>query len=320
MSILPYLMQPQLGGAMAQRPSTMGPMRNDDPIARSLLGNWGDASPSTPGTYNPQAGGNPIERSLMGDPMAGASVPGTAPLGQSLTAKIAGMAPPMSLTEPQPRKSGAFGKDGIGWKIAGVIGDAMLGYAGRPPVYTPFMQDQLQAEVDAQRKERERLSPRLEQVGNTVGMVNPALGSFDPIYTSPSVAGQYALDRGFQPGTPEYQSAVADYRLGSWSDDALSAKERLEGVRYNYRDNLQDQRLDVTKRGQDIRSGDTRRGQDIRSGDTRRGQDINDKRIRASAGFQGRGGNAPRAVAANGQPIVVRGGKWVYEASGQPVQ
>ena len=59
------------------------------------------------------------------------------------------------------------------------------------------------------------------------------------------------------------------------------------------------------------------------AGVTRRGQDITDRRVRGSAGYTGRGrgktGNAPRAVAANGEPITVRGGKWVYERTGQPV-
>ncbi len=48
----------------------------------------------------------------------------------------------------------------------------------------------------------------------------------------------------------------------------------------------------------------------------RRGQDLRGR----SGGGRGRTGSNPaRAVDANGRAVVVRGGRWVYEDSGQPV-
>lgn len=175
--------------------------------------------------------------------------------------------------------------------------------------------------IERQRQEKARLAelqakryePR--EVGGSLIQLQQD-GSYSTLYDAPNQPQPfeaYAAAQGFQPGTPEYINAVRDYRLGAWSDPAVEAKRELEGVRYGFRDALQDDRLasserntDVrvaaTRRGQDIRSTDSRRGQDVRSTDTRRGQDMNDqrgrrgqdmtdRRTRESASFNGKGGS-----------------------------
>ena len=238
----------------------------------------------------------------------------------------------LSDTLPSMRLEPVKPKRNILGPLLGIAGDALRGYAGQSPIFTPYMMQQRELEAEDNRfakrlkaeqdERRARMrDPRIEQVGNTVGWLDPAAGTYNPIFTAPSPAEQYALARGFEPGTAEYQQEVETYRLGSWSDPALEAKESLEGTRYGFRDRLQDDRLATSRRNTDVRAGVTRRGQDMRSGDTQRGQNLTDKRVRESAGFQGRGGKSggARAVAANGEPIIVRGGRWVYEKTGQPV-
>lgn len=198
-------------------------------------------------------------------------------------------------------------------------------------------QKRLADEAEWQRKLRE---PRV--VGsNLVQMLDD--GSYKTLYNAPEAFEDYASALGFQPGSEDYAEAVRNYRLGSWSDDAVAAKQGLTGYRYDRMGQLQDRRYDrmgelqddrlaVQRRGQDVASADrrraqdiNRRGQDIRSGDTQRGQDLTDRRVRDSAGFRGRGGRAATAPAravnpTTGQAIVFKGGRWVDERTGAPVQ
>ena len=337
-SLLPYLMggqpytTPPIGGAHNRPSPSLGgafgapqlQLETVEPPASPL-------SPQGPilGNGTPSRQSNdPIMRALRDAPMG---------LGDSNTLAAQMMhglgtdsGPPQT---PNIAKRKAFDGKGFAGMLLGALSDGMLAYAGRPAIYTPALlaerenqrdenrfQQRLQAQIEADRQKY--LAPRVEQVGNTVGWVDPSARRFEPIFTAPSPAEQYAAARGFTPGTPEYQAEVETYRLGSWSDPAVEAKETLEGVRFDNRKTLQDDRLGVTRRGQDFRSRDTRRGQDMRSGDTRRGQDTRSRDYRDSAGFRGRGkgagGAAPKAML-NGRPIVVRGGQWLDEATGKPV-
>lgn len=231
--------------------------------------------------------------------------------------------------QPPHIKSKAYnglfpGKDWV--SIVGILGDALAGAAGRPATFGPMMMRQREAEQEHNRnldlwrqkmdyERQERMRPRVEQVGSSLGVLNPdpANPSFNPVYQVPGAAEQYAVARGFQPGSPDYADAVQEYRLGSWSDPAMEAKTELENVRYGNRDALQDDRLAVTRRGQDIRSGDARRGQNMTDSRTRRGQDMTDERTRGSASYQGRGGKGRGAGAAPAGgsdligPVYVRG-------------
>lgn len=226
---------------------------------------------------------------------------------------------------PKPKgHKGLFpGKD---WKtIAGLIADMVAGATGGTPQFGPMMMrrreaaddhnrslDMLRARAEIERQERMR--PRVEQVGNVLGVLNPDPNafSFNAMYHAPGSAEQYAQARGFQPGTQEYSDAVQEYRLGSWSDPALEAKTELEGVRYGYRDALQDERLETSRRNTDARIGATKRGQNMTDHRVRRGQDLTDERVRGSAGYQGKGGKGGKgsSPAANSDlvgPVYTRG-------------
>ena len=159
---------------------------------------------------------------------------------------------PVDPRAAQATKPGFFGKGGMGGKIAmgalGGIADGIARWGGAQPGYANAMQQQqeyaqrlqeLQAEREARRAER--MMPRAEQVGNAIGMLDPATGQFTPTYTAPPQQSEQErlIDawgreqdperkamiertiRGFQ-YTPEVmdartqaQIAVADHRLGN---------------------------------------------------------------------------------------------------------
>lgn len=236
-------------------------------------------------------------------------------------------------------KKGPLGLSSKQWAaMLAAAGDALTAYsgAGRTNTLGAFMQAQ---EADAEREFelQKQNRPRLEQVGNTLGWVNPAAGSYSPIFTAPSAAEQYASALGFEPGTDDFKSAVQDYRLGSWSDPAMEQRLTLEDVRYKNRDSLQDERLGVTRRGQDLRYRATTRGQDLTHGDrqaTIHQSDTNNRRTtqtsrdnaqlsaqtRLQSGGRRRGSAEPVAVGPHGERLVVRNGAWVDANTGRPVQ
>lgn len=191
--------------------------------------------------------------------------------------------------------------------------------------------EQLDAKLAADREER--LRPKLEQVGNTIGMFDPSALAFNPIFTAPSPPEQYASALGHAPGSPEYVAAVRDYRLGAWSDPAMANRRELEGVRHGYRDQLQDsryghmsglqedrqehsnaqlgRRLDVTRRGQDIGSADRRRGQDVARENSIRSNDTRLRTARSAPRAPGSVSSEAVAIGPDGKRYVVRNGQWV---------
>lgn len=287
------------------------------------------------------------------DPMTGA-IPGRGPLARAGTRNAPMLNDPamsfqgMQFEPPSPTlgdlpqldpnklpPAGGKGVKTLGM-FAGILGDALSAYGGQRGAFAPAMQQQMQnedernwarerlaAELDAKRQER--MSPRVEQVGNTIGYLDPSQGQYKPFFTAPSPAEQYATARGFTAGTPEYQGEVENYRLGTWSDPAMENRGELDTQRFGQRSELQSDRLAVTRRGQDLTDARGRRGQTLTDNRSRRGQDMTDSRVRSSTGFQGRpqrggGGAEPRAVSADGHEIVVRNGKWVDAKTGKPVQ
>ena len=239
--------------------------------------------------------------------------------------------------------------NGIDWhRIAGIVGDALLGASGQPGIYGPAMRDKQKTEA-AQQFEMSKLafeqhSPRA--IGHS--MVQQGTdGQYQTLYSEPEPFESYAAAQGLNPGTPEYADAVKNYRLGAWSDDAVAAKTGLAGYRYDRMGTLQDDRLDTSRRNTDVRVGasignnirstgttqrgqnfthqDRLRGQDMHSATTQRGQTMTDNRVRGSASYQGTGGRggggAPAvAVGPDGHRIVVKNGRWVDAQTGQPVQ
>nr|ART39563.1 J435 [uncultured bacterium] len=242
-----------------------------------------------------------------------------------------------ALTDPLPDlrlspapKGGMKGGE-LAALILGALGDGMRGYAGQAPLFTPAMMQQRQSEAEEARW-RERLaaqleadkakvmSPRVEQVGNTVGWLDPSASSYEPIFTAPQPFELYARSLGHQPGSPEYIQAIEDYRAGTWGDEGVAGRLTVQQPRLD-QSNTNNLRSTGVSRENNIRSTSTSRGNNLRSTAQ---SNINSERTaettRGSASYQGRGkGAAPRAVAANGEPIVVKGGRWVYEKTGQPV-
>ncbi len=239
----------------------------------------------------------------------------------------------------------------IDWqRIAGIVGDALLGASGQPGIYGPAMRERQKVEAENQfelsKLSLQQHSPR--EVGHSL-IQQGADGKYQTLFSEPEAFESFAQAQGLQPGTPEYADAVKNYRLGSWSSDAVAAKTGFAGYRYDRMGDLQDDRLDTSRRNTDVRVGAstannmrttnaTMRGQDLghqdRSAgmnlhhqDRVRGQDTTDSRVRGSAAYRGTGGRhgfgggAPAvAVGPNGHQIVVKNGRWVDAQTGQPVQ
>lgn len=96
----------------------------------------------------------------------------------------------------QATKPGFFGKGGLGSRlgssILGGIADGFAVHGGFRPGYSDGIDQQreyaqrlqeLQAERQA--RQQERMMPRAEQVGDSIGMLDPSTGSFTPTYTAP---------------------------------------------------------------------------------------------------------------------------------------
>ena len=180
--------------------------------------------------------------------------------------------------------------------------------------------------------ERQKLAmPRIEQVGDSLGYLDPATGTFSEIYRDPQAFEAYALSQGLQPGTPEYREAIENYRLGAWSDPAMENRINLEGVRFGHRGELQadryermgelqDERLETSRRNTDVRAGVSRennirttgtsRDNNIRSTNTSRDNSVRSNETRRGAhsyqngGRRGRGGGSDLIG-----PVYVKDGK-----------
>lgn len=123
---------------------------------------------------------------------------------------------------PVAPKPGFFGKGGKGWGILGVIGDGLQVAGGGRATYQDHMQQQQEyaqrlQELQAEREARlaERMMPRAEQVGDSIGMLDPSTGSFTPTYTAPSASSLPAEAKDlqwWQSLSPEQQRAYVQYK------------------------------------------------------------------------------------------------------------
>lgn len=341
------------GGGPTPPPRQPGPNAQLPPGVSSPQG--GGFMPSQPAPQSPQEAYQRMMGSA-GGPMnlqGGPDVLNTGPLASgapdfAMGRDLANLAQPPHVNA-KPYKGMFPGKDWI--SIAGILSDAIAAGFGGQPQFGPMKMRERAAEQEHNRnldlyrqktlmEREERMRPRVEQVGNSIGMLNPdpTAPSFQSFYTAPGAPEQYALARGFQPGSAEFADAVQEFRLGSWSDPAMAARTELEGTRYGYRESLQDDRLATSRRNTDVRAGATRRGQDMTDRRGRRGQDMSDARGRVGqqmgdargrqgAGFNREGGaSVPKGegeTATNpktGHRIRVIGGKWVDLETGRPVQ
>lgn len=221
---------------------------------------------------------------------------------------------------------------GFDWRrAAGTLGAYLLSMNGNP-LGAQLMSQMSQRErlaFEAEQEERERRLRLMEpqHVGNS--LVQPdGRGGYRTLFTAPQPWEIYARQFG-EPGTREYVTAMEDYILRGSGDTALTNKSTLEGVRYGYRDELQDQRLaqsdlnnrrtTSTSRENNIRTTTTsRENAQLGADTTRRGQDMTDKRVRDSAAFKGAGrsrltGGYPEGtIISNGsQKMIRRNGQWV---------
>jgi hypothetical protein len=357
---------PSLASVMSRRaPARLGDLAalgfnpSASPSLASLLASAGSVGGQTGPA--PLVGGNvPAEQAPTApNPRGVVAPPRVANPGAAMPSNLGDLAPvnlnapplpsimPMSLGDiAQALPGSAKLHSGPDWgKIAqallGITGDGLMAYGGLQPQFGPNIAKQKAAEQDQafdlekldrtlQAKREDALRPRMEQVGNTIGMLDPRAQTYSPTFTSPGPAEQYAEALGHTPGTPEFVQAVRDYRLGSYSDPAMQNRLRLEGVRYENRDALQGERLGVTRRGQDLRYSSTTRGQDLTHGDRQAAtaqSNTNNVRSTGTSRDNNRAtnlahlqtarrvnqnvGNEPVAVGPNGQKLVVRNGKWV---------
>lgn len=81
--------------------------------------------------------------------------------GGDLTPAPAPSFAPVSLPPMPTRKPGFFDQGGTGRTIAGVLGDALLGFGGQAPVYGPMMQARRQREQQLE-DERRRSATQLD--------------------------------------------------------------------------------------------------------------------------------------------------------------
>lgn len=219
----------------------------------------------------------------------------------------------------------------------GIIGDALMAYGGLNPQFAPrmareaeqerqmeFDREKWSAEMEAERQKR--LAPKVEQVGNTIGMFDPASLSYNPIFTAPQPWELYARSLGYEPGTNDYRNAIEEYRAGTWGDEGVAGRlavqqPRLDLSRENNirststsRDN--NIRSTSTSRANNIRSTGTSRDNNVRSTSTGRENSVrsNDTRLRTTRRNPRAAGSVSSeavAVGPDGRRYVVRNGQWV---------
>ena len=154
-------------------------------------------------------------------------------------------------------------KKGFDWRMAaGILGDALAGLNGQPPLYAQAMYKERAARADQQRQLAEiTLRSRLDAakpdyftVNNDRVRYDPTTGATETLYTAQEDFDRYAAALGAEPGTPEYTRLVQDYVLrsaGPTASDFNIAEEEnrqenrigLEDVRQGNRRELLDQRF-----------------------------------------------------------------------------
>lgn len=144
-------------------------------------GNNGESKPAMPIQQYPSQVSAPLEDMPL-------NVASQGPL-----AEIMQMDPSIAnMPSIEPKKPGLFGHGGAGWQILGYLGDAVAQHYGGQPNFARMQQsdreNEQQMELYRQRvaeQREERMRPRAEQVGDAIGMLDPATGAFTPTYQAP---------------------------------------------------------------------------------------------------------------------------------------
>ena len=135
-------------------------------------------------------------------------------------------------------------------KLGMYLGAATGGDLGRAGMAA--QDDQRQFEDDqAQRAYREAQAqtalfkaygPKVMNIGGIVGMADPTTGGFTETYRAPTDPERYAESRGFEKGTPDWNTAMEDYVLRGNGPTAFDYDVDLENARQGNRVGLENLR------------------------------------------------------------------------------
>lgn len=254
----------------------------------SLAGHNSAADPR--GLNNPRGGlgapsmpmGDMPPRPQVGGSFFGVGGPSAAPVGDQDGAMPSASMPSASgnsgmFGRPKPHFKGLFpGKDWKTW-VGKVLPAALAGYSASMgnPAGMAMLQGMQRMRENEQEARLKAMMP--QQVGGSLIRMN-AQGGYDTLFRDPEVFENYAASLGLQPGTPEYQNAVKNYRLGAWSDPAVEAKMGLTGFRFDRQGALQEDRQDYGREMQEDRQTHSDAQLGRRLDVTRRGQDLTNSR------------------------------------------
>lgn len=162
-----------------------------------------------------------------------------------------------------PRPNGMFGNSGKpDWKMAIAAGLAGWSAARGNPAGQMAMQSILRMREAQQEAALRNQMP--QQVGGSLVQYNPQSGGYDTLFRDPEPFENYAASLNLQPGTPEYMDAIRNYRLGSWSDDAVAARMANTGYRFDRQGVLQEDRQDFQSGQQEDRQQFSAQQQGVR--------------------------------------------------------
>jgi hypothetical protein len=278
------------------------------------------AMPSAP----PMRGGNMGQPQKMQAGMFGAvplGTPGAPPSPAALAARAGGAMQRGSMTLGETAAGAMPQKNGIDWRmIAGIVGDALGGLNGQPPMYAQAMYKERAARADQQRQNAEiMLRSRLDRekpdyftAGNDRVRYDPTTGGTETLYTAPEEFDTYARALGAEPGTAEYNILAQDYIMRSSGPSATANDQFLEDHRQGNRVDLENLRYGNRQGLEDQRQGNRIQ---LRGTPTYRQANPIPPKPRASGGGRGGSGGGVRegqtASGPNGAKIVYRNGKWV---------
>ena len=148
---------------------------------------------------------------LFGAPLGGRSPYETPGIGDGMTVQHTPQER-VAAQPTEPKKSGLFGKGGVGRAIAGTIGDFLMQRSGMAPVYAPTMMQERQAAAQAaaeQRKRAEELADFRTKEGIKAEYSRPAIeDNYDFIMRTagPEAANRYVNTYGQKPDEPRMVS------------------------------------------------------------------------------------------------------------------